>query len=100
MDDASALAAYGGRLIMAVIQFTHFETTWEHQGNQCPYLKSIQDMFVLFVHTQSPTTNSQIDFNLFYCGPAQVTTDPCSSLFSDNFAVASKKCKLKLSPLQ
>ena len=27
MDDASALAAYGGRLIMAVMQFTHFETT-------------------------------------------------------------------------
>ena len=38
MDDASALAAYGGRLIMAVMQFTHFETTWNTRAMS---LKSI-----------------------------------------------------------
>ena len=59
MDDASALAAYGGRLIMAVMQFTHFETT----GNtRAINVKSIKDNFVLFVQTQFPTINPPIDF--------------------------------------
>ena len=32
----------------------------------------------------------------FYSGPAQLTTDPCSLFVSNQFAVASKKRKLKL----
>ena len=65
-----------------------------------PNIKQGRHFFVTSVPQELwvPSKIPEIQEHIFYCGPAQLTTDQCSLflLFSNHFAVASKKCKLKL----